>query len=89
MSHIKKEEELKSEILSVKGEIKRLEDKIQEEKSKNAQLSLAKVDLEAKVHCLEKELRKATQTAPKTPTPPPTIQTANRSEDQSEDPSDG
>jgi len=83
----KKEEEQREEILSAKGEIKRLEDKIQEEKSKNAQLSLAKVDLEAKVKYLEKELRRATQTVPKSPTPP-TIQTAVRSEEQSEDPSD-
>jgi len=83
----KKVDELSSDILSSKGENKKLEDKIQEEKSKNAQLSLAKVDLESKIRHLEKELKRATTPTPKSPTLP-TVQPSTRSEEQSEDPSD-
>jgi len=76
------------QLLSSKLEIKRLEERVQDEKSKSAQLSLGKVDLDAKVRCLEKELRRATQIPNKTPTPPANLQTVPTRDELSEEPSD-
>jgi len=76
------------QLLSSKLEIKRLEERVQDEKSKSAQLSLGKVDLDAKVRFLEKELRRATQIPNKTPTPRTNLQTVPTRDEQSEEPSD-